>query len=87
MSFNRFDFEQQIMSCWNVTEDIKLVYENVLDRETPLTEDELANVLLGLEHLYQLKFERLFEMFEQSSLPIHSREEIEKYLAQCKEDK
>ena len=29
--FDRFDFEQQIMECWNVTADIKTVAEYLLD--------------------------------------------------------
>lgn len=71
MKFSRTDFEQQIMTCWNVTDDLKVLYENVSDRPTPLTEDELANILLGMEQLYQLKFEKLFEMFEASHQPLH----------------
>ena len=58
---DRFDLEQHIMDCWNVVEDIKLISQ-VTDRRE-MSEDELANALLGLETLYQLKFERLFDTF------------------------
>lgn len=61
---DRFDLEQQILSCWNVVDDINLLYETVLERSTPLTQDEMANVLLGMKELYQLKFEKLFSIFE-----------------------
>jgi len=30
-----------------------------------MTDDQLANYLLGLETIYQVKFEQLFNMFEQ----------------------
>ena len=63
--FDRFDFEQQIMSCWNVTSDIKTVTEYLLD--APLEtdrEDKIANMLLGIEALYQAKFDKLFTQFE-----------------------
>lgn len=56
---NRFDLEQQIMACWSVVEDIEVVYEAHGD-----VDKELANVLLGLKTLYQLKFEKLFHIFE-----------------------
>lgn len=56
---NRFDLEQEIMDCWGVVEDINIVYETHGEDN-----DELANVLLGLKTLYQLKFERLFSTFE-----------------------
>jgi hypothetical protein len=59
-----FDLEQRIMDCWNVTNDIEVVYYQMLDRPTPLTEDEIANVLLGLKALYEMKFERLHNAFE-----------------------
>lgn len=64
MNFNRFDFEQQLLECWNVTKDIKTVFEGVCDSSPALTEDQIANALLGLETLYELKFNKLWSMFE-----------------------
>ena len=59
---DRFDFEQAIMNCWNITEDIKLISQ--MNDIRDLSEDELMNALLGLETLYQMKFEILFDGFE-----------------------
>ena len=56
---NRLDLEQEIMDCWGIVEDIELVYHKYGEDS-----DELANVLLGLKTLYQMKFERLFNTFE-----------------------
>lgn len=64
MEFNRFDFEQQLLECWGVTKDIKTLCEAVCDRSPAMTEDEIANVLIGLEALYELKFDKLWHMFE-----------------------
>lgn len=60
---SRFDLEQDIMNCWNVVSDIKELSRGMLDRR-PMSEDEISNYLLGLETIYQVKFERLFETFE-----------------------
>ena len=60
---NRFDLEQDIMNCWSIVDDIKELNRCMLDRRK-LTEDEVSNYLLGLETIYQVKFERLFETFE-----------------------
>ena len=63
--FDRFDFEQQIMNCWNVTSDIRTVTEYLLD--APLEdgrEDKIANMLMGIEALYNAKFDKLFSQFE-----------------------
>jgi len=59
---DRFDMEQGIMNCWNICEDIKVI-QKMHDLRT-LTEDELMNALIGLETLYQMKFELLFDGFE-----------------------
>ena len=60
---DRFDLEQQIMECWSVVEDIKMLYEYHCDGH-PMTKDDIDNVLLGLSTLYQMKFERMFGTFE-----------------------
>lgn len=59
---DRFDLEQGIMQCWNVTDDIDLVYRNLMERD--LSKDDIANALLGLKTIYQMKFEELFHDFE-----------------------
>jgi hypothetical protein len=58
----RFELEQEILACWSVVEDIELVYQA---SDKPLSQDELQNALLGLQTLYQMKFERLFATFEE----------------------
>lgn len=59
---DRFDLEQSILQCWNVTSDIDLLMENVL--ESDMTKDQIANVLLGIKELYELKFQKCFNTFE-----------------------
>lgn len=60
---NRFDFEQQIMKCWNVTDEIHLLYESVMENDK-LSKDDIANFLLGLHTIYEVKFDKLFTQFE-----------------------
>ena len=59
-----FDLESEIMNCWQVVDDLKTVYhsERLYDDE-----NEMQNALLGLFTLYQLKFEKLFEVFEKTN--------------------
>lgn len=64
MNHDRLDMEQYIMDCWKVTDEIKLFTEALIDGSPPLTEDEQANVLIGLRSLYELKFNRLWNQFE-----------------------
>jgi len=62
MPSDRFDFEQQIQKCWLVTDDIYELAEGVLEHE--LTTDQIANVLFGMKEMYELKFNKLWDMFE-----------------------
>jgi hypothetical protein len=59
---DRFDLEQDIMKCWNITDDIDMLMENVMERD--MSTDDIANALLGLKTLYNMKFEKMFADFE-----------------------
>jgi hypothetical protein len=59
---NRFDFEQQIMQCWGVVEDIDTLYETMMEQDVP--KEHIINALLGMKHLYNMKFDRMFQTFE-----------------------
>jgi hypothetical protein len=63
MTTNLFDLEQEILSCWHVTDDINVLFENVMDREN-MSMDEISNYLLGLKTIYDLKFQKCFNTFE-----------------------
>jgi len=58
----QFDLEQSIIRLWGVDEDINLLYENIMEKEP--TKDEIANVLLGLKSILQMRGEKCFELFE-----------------------
>ena len=60
---DRFDLEQSIMKCWNITDDIDMLCESILENE--MSQDDISNVLIGLKALYDVKFDRLFRQFEE----------------------
>ena len=60
-----YDLEEKIMDCWSVCNDLAVVFKQVGDGERLPTEDEMMNVLIGMQQLYQWKFEQLFNKFEQ----------------------
>ena len=55
-NIDRFTLEQQIMTCWSVVEDLQMVANR--------GEGTLENIQ-ALSRIYQLKFETLFDTFEQ----------------------
>lgn len=62
MTFDRFNFEQQILETWNITSDLDVLLEGVM--ECDLSRDQISNALLGLKEMYNLRFNKLFENFE-----------------------
>jgi hypothetical protein len=63
----RFDLEQEILKCWEVTNDINDVYQYVITTSKGIDDDDnkVANILLGISQLYDLKFQKLFNTFEE----------------------
>jgi hypothetical protein len=49
---DRFDLEQQILDCWKITDDLKLVAEKG------------EHAVEAVATLYELKFEQLWSTFE-----------------------
>lgn len=60
----RFDLEQQILNCWNITSDLGILLENIIENDN-FDRDDISNVVLGLETLYQLKFDKCFRTLEE----------------------
>ena len=57
----RFTLEDKIMECWGVVDDLDLIYSTEALYED---QDRMMNVLLGMQELYRMRFERLFQTFE-----------------------
>ena len=60
-----YDLEPMIMDCWQVCNDLEVVFRQIGDGEREPTPDELMNALLGMQQLYQWKFEQLYFKYEQ----------------------
>jgi len=60
-----FDLEAEIMSVWNTKDDLEsITYRLMDDPDGPVTEDEIANVLIGLTELHDIRCKKLFNVFE-----------------------
>jgi hypothetical protein len=62
---NRFDLEDLISRAWSTKEDIDLFVEMYSDGETPMTEDEVANIMIGLSHIHNMRMQQLRDCVEQ----------------------
>ena len=60
---NRFELEQDILNTWKITDDLEMLCENVMEDEH-LDKDKVANALIGLQTIYGMRFERMWNTFE-----------------------
>ena len=63
MKYDRFDLEQLILKNWEITTEIKHLREIISDDKP--TQDQIENYLLGLETIYEVKFNKLWDCFEE----------------------
>lgn len=66
-NFSRFDFEQQVMRCWSIEEDIQEVIW-LLEDENKFSQHDvqfIKLVLTGMKGLCNMRFNTLFKMFEE----------------------
>ena len=63
---DRFEFEQQIQKCWIVTDDLEELSEAIMEGKYVKYQDkdEICNALNGLSSMYNLKFNKLWDLFE-----------------------
>jgi hypothetical protein len=62
---DRFDLEQAIMTCWNTADDIDLVIKTILDSPGKLDTDKVANLLIGLRELHNLRANHAIDVLEE----------------------
>jgi hypothetical protein len=59
------ELEALIMQAWGTSEDLDLLLWALLDRSTPLTEDEQANLIIGIAALHKSRMQKLFDAYTQ----------------------
>ena len=74
-----FDLEQQMLDFANVTKDIDLVTRYFLDSSewndhiSPKATDAMINKYFAIKELYEIKFDEMWETFDQVCKEYHKR--------------
>ena len=73
-----FDLEQQMLQFANVTDDIEMVNRHFTEDPKWVSMDgELGDAILNkygaIQHLYEIKFQKMWETFEQVCKEYHKR--------------
>jgi hypothetical protein len=53
--YTRFDLESAMQLAWQTSDDLDIFFKYHGDAEIPMTEDEVANALLGLKLLHDMR--------------------------------
>jgi len=73
---DRFDFEQQIMKCWNVVDDLKDLDEGLFEGWLDFNQDNVSNQVLAVANLYDVKFQKLWNQFETVFMELVRKEKM-----------
>ena len=64
LSKTRFDLEDAIMRLWSSDQDVETLFKYYYDRQGEVDVEEMANALLGIKQMIQIRGELAFELFE-----------------------
>jgi hypothetical protein len=60
--YTHFDLEDHVYKVWQTADDIETLYKYHGDAERPMSEDEVANALIGLKQLHEMRCWQLMDM-------------------------
>lgn len=64
MKHDRFKLEELVTSVGQITEDLKLVMESQFDTKKGLTEDQIMNMIIGIQQLHECRCDALWNCME-----------------------
>ena len=62
--YDRFNLEEEIQNVWQTKDDLNAVTERLYEDTVFMTEDQIANVLIGLSELHETRMKKLWRVFE-----------------------
>ena len=60
--YTAWDMEDAIYKVWQTSDDLESFYKYHGDAEKPMTEDEVANTLLGIKMMHEMRCWQLMDM-------------------------
>ena len=62
--YNRFDLEEEIMNIWQTEDDLDAVIHRIMINPDPIPNKEIANLLISVSKIHDLRCQKLFDIFE-----------------------
>jgi hypothetical protein len=60
---SKVDLEGAIMTAWQTSDDLDLLFQHYGDHPVPMTEDEVLNALLGIKVIHDMRMEKLMDTY------------------------
>jgi hypothetical protein len=67
---DNFDLEQQILKCWGMVDDVKEIVDQF--NQGKLNNEDTVQTLLACVAVYQFRFDRTFQKYEEVCRGLHS---------------
>ena len=62
--YDRFDLEEEIMKVWQTEDDLDAVVHRMMEDPDPIPNKEIANLLISVSKIHDLRCQKLFDIFE-----------------------
>lgn len=63
---NRCDLEQDLTTFSMIIEELEMLHEQLLENPRPMSQDEMSNYIFALQHMCQLRYQRVWDTFCQT---------------------
>jgi hypothetical protein len=60
--YTYIDLEDAIYKAWQTCDDLEMFFKHHGDHPTPMSEDEVSNMILGIKQLHNMRMEALMDM-------------------------
>jgi len=65
MKYDRFKLEELVTSVRQITEDLQVVMQSKFDTKKGLTEDQIMNMIIGIQQLHECRCDALWNCMEE----------------------
>ena len=59
-----YRLESYIHQVWTTKETLNTLLWRLLDHPAPMTEDQIANTIIGIENIFDMNMEKLFDEYK-----------------------
>jgi hypothetical protein len=75
-----YKLENEIHNVWAIKDLLRTFMWRYLDHPSPMSEDDVANTIMGIEYIFDMQMEKLFDVYKQvAKLDEYAPAEVKKH--------